>query len=466
MNKISIYISALLVTAMAISSCNKDDISNEDQIVIPEGYSLLWSDEFNENTLNLDKWEYETGDGTDYGLPVGWGNNEMQIYTESINNSGITTDNEMSVLYITALSDGDGGYTSAKLHSLPLSSNATGITFGKIEVKAKMPQGNGLWPAIWMLGDNIDLIDWPGCGEIDIVEVLGSDPSKMYSTVHYTTEEHKHGEIQSSYTLTDGTFADSYHIYGIDWTPEKIIFSMDGTKTHEVIIKEDMKEFLRSFYMNLNVAVGGNWPGYPDNTTTFPQTMYVDYVRIFTKDGFNAPTPPELDIEEETIGQIIEPSLAQNAINDNFTYLGDATVLVWGSGGEPNLYASEIAINGDSSLAYNFPGSGWGGGYIELMEPKDLNGYTNIKFSLNYPDEMTTAEIKVESPSTNFSIFLIDYTGVDVGNGFVEYTIPLSDFADVDFTEITIPFSLWNPQDAELNYVSGAILIDNIYFTN
>ncbi len=100
------------------------------------------------------------------------------------------------------------------------------------------------------------------------------------------------------------------------------------------------------------------------------------------------------------------------------------------------------------------------------MEPKDLSGYTNIKFSLNYPDEMTTAEIKVESPSTNFSIFLIDYTGVDVGNGFVEYTIPLSDFADVDFTEITIPFSLWNPQDAELNYVSGAILIDNIYFTN
>lgn len=453
----------MAIIGSVLLSCNKKDNNDEpvDEIDVPEGYSLVWSEEFNETSINMAKWQYETGDGTNYGLPVGWGNNELQIYTDISENSGIETDGETSSLFIKALSDGAGGYTSAKLTTKDMVS----IRFGRIDVKAKMPEGQGIWSAIWMLGDNIDEIDWPGCGEIDIAEIIGSTPNKMYSTVHFTNSENKHAEIQDSHTLSDMTYSDSYHVYSLDWTPEKLSFSVDGVNIHQVTIAEDMKEFLRSFYLVLNVAVGGNWPGYPDNTTTFPQTMNVDYIRIFEKIGFTPPTAPVLDIDEESIGQNIEPSLAQNAIKDSFYDLGGAQVIVYGGGGEPLVSASEIAIDGDSSLVFDFPGGGWGGGYIELDTTVDLSGYTNIKFALNKPSTIVNAEIKLESPSTNAVVFLENYIGVDAGQGFFEYTIPLADFEGLDLTEIFIPFAMWNPQDASQSFVEGTVLIDRIYFS-
>lgn len=445
-----------------IFSCNKDDQKEEptDQIQIPEGYSLAWSDEFNNSSINMENWQYETGDGSDYGLPSGWGNNELQIYTESEENSGIESEDDLSVLYIRAVSDGAENFTSAKLTS----KNLFSMRFGRVDIKAKMPEGQGIWPAIWMLGSNIDEIDWPGCGEIDIVELLGSESNKMYSTLHYTDSENTHGEIQASHVLSSGTFNDAFHIFSLDWTPENLTFSVDGTQIGQVPIADDMKEFLRSFYFVLNVAVGGNWPGSPDNTTTFPQTMYVDYVRVFEKNDFTAPAAPTLDIDEETIGQNIEPSLAQHAIKDSFNDLGNASVLVWGGGGEPIVGASESAIDGDSSLVFNFPGGNWGGGYIALEAPVDLSGYSFIKFALNKPATLFNAEIKLESPSTNAAVFLTDYTGTDAGQGFEEYSIPLSDFMGLDLTKISIPFSMWNPKDADENFVGGNVFIDSVYF--
>lgn len=459
--KIKLYI--LIAIAGIIISCGKDEkmIDTGDKIEIPEGYSLIWSDEFNGSSIDLNKWMHQIGDGTDYNLPAGWGNDELQIYTSDEENSGIHKDGEESSLFIKAVSDGSGGFNSARLTTKDLFS----MRFGKVNVRAKMSEGQGIWSAIWMLGDNIELINWPGCGEIDIIEVLGNEPEKMYATLHYTNDENKHREIQESYELPAESFADDFHLFSIDWTPEKISFSIDGKTIQTAIIENDMKEFLRSFNLVMNVAVGGNWPGDPDSSTGFPQSMYVDYVRVFEKDGFEAPDAPLLDIDEESIGQNIEPSTAQHAIADDFAYLGNASILVWGGGGEPTVSVSDIAIDGDSSLVFDYPGENWGGGYMELETTKDLNEYTQLNFSLILPETFANAEIKLESPSTNAAVFLKDYVGTEASEGFYDFSIPLSDFNGLDLSQLSIPFSIWNPTDDSQNFTPGTVLIDRIYFS-
>jgi beta-glucanase (GH16 family) len=459
----NLSLALLLLFFGILVSCNKNKNENpEDPIDIPEGYALIWSDEFNEHSINLTKWNYETGDGTNYGLPAGWGNNEKQIYTNSADNSAVMSDAGSSVLAITAKEDGSGGYTSARLTTKGLFS----ARFGRIDVRAKMPEGQGLWSAIWMLGDNIGQIDWPGCGEVDIVEVLGHEPSVSYNTLHYTNGENRPGESQLVSESSDSNFTQEYHIFSLIWSPDAISFILDGIESQQVPIGSDMKEFLRSFYLILNVAVGGSWPGDPDETTAFPQSMLIDYIRVFSKDGMEIPEEPPLNIEEETVGQVIEPNIGDNAIRNDFTYLGNLTVIAYGGGGEPLVLTSETAIDGDLSLVFDFPGGNWGGAYIELQNSSDLSSFTHLNFSLNKPSSLMTAEIKLESKSTSASVFLEDYTGVPVAEGFEEYTIPLADFAGLDLTAVTIPFAIWNPMNAYQAYVKATVLIDNVYFDN
>ncbi len=453
------FIPAFLILLSGILvSCSKND--NDNPIEVPEGYSLVWSDEFNGPSVDLTKWGYQTGDGTDYGLPAGWGNNEKQIYTDVADNSAIMNDNGSSVLAITAKEEGSGGYTSARLTTKGLQS----ARFGRIDVRAKVAEGQGLWSAIWMLGDNIDTIGWPGCGEVDIVEVLGHEATVAYNTLHYTNSEKKHGERQLVNELSDGSLARDYHVFSLVWSPDAISFLLDGVASQPIPIGSDMKEFLRSFYLVVNVAVGGNWPGNPDETTTFPQSMLIDYIRFFSKDDMEIPEAPPLDIDEETIGQVIEPNIGDNAIRTDFTYLGNLSVISYGGGGEPLVLASDTAIDGDKSLVFDFPGGNWGGAYIELQDARDLSGFTTLKFSLNKPSLMADAEIKLESKTTHASVFLKDYTPVPVSEGFEEYTIPLADFAGLDRTAVTIPFAIWNPMNAYQAFVKATVLIDNVYF--
>ena len=257
------------------TSCDKEnDPSKNDNITSYEGYTLIWNDEFNDAIIDPAKWKYETGDGTDYGLPAGWGNSEKQIYTTNSENSGILPDENNSVLAITAIKDDTGAYNSAKLTTEDLFS----MRFGRVDIRAKLPKGRGIWPAFWMMGDNRDLIKWPGCGEIDIIEVLGHEPFKLYSTLHYTNAAKEHGEMQNSFELMSGDFNAAYHLFTLDWTPDSLKFSLDGQSLRGFAIEDDMKEFLRSKYLILNIAVGGYWPGDPNETTVFPQTMFVDYI--------------------------------------------------------------------------------------------------------------------------------------------------------------------------------------------
>jgi beta-glucanase (GH16 family) len=457
---VEILIAAIFI--MAMYSCNKNEPGPADEIDIPEGYVLIWNDEFNNGQIDSQKWNFETGDGTDYGLPRGWGNNELQIYTDKEENARVGQDGDESALIITAVKTGDNAYTSAKLTTNGLFSSR----FGRIDVRAKLPRGQGIWPAIWMLGDNIDVVSWPGSGEIDIMEMLGNNPGKIYSTVHYVDGENRKGENQGSYQSSGSDFSEAYHVFTLVWTHETLSFHVDGAKYHEVTIEDDMKEFLRSFYLILNVAVGGYWPGYPDGTTSFPQSMYVDYVRVFAREGYNPPAAPALNIEEETIGQILEPNIADNAIKDGFNDLGNMTVVSFGGGGEPIIDTSEIAVDGELSLAFDFRGGYWGGAYILMEQPRNVSNYTHLVFALNLPDNLVDAEIKLESATNSAAIFLKNYQATALTDGFVEYSIPLTDFQGLNLTQLKIPFAMWNPIDGNGGFVAGTVLIDNVHFTN
>ncbi len=451
-----------LVCLTTLISCNKEnDPSKTDNIPSYEGYTLVWNDEFNEAAINPVNWNYETGNGTEYGLPAGWGNNEKQIYTSSSENSGIQSDDNASVLAVTAIADNSGGYTSAKLTT----ENLFSMRFGRVDIRAKLPKGRGIWPAFWMMGDNRDLIKWPGCGEIDIIEVLGHEPSKLYSTLHFTDKDNEHGEVQNVHVLESGDFSEAYHLFTLDWTPDSLVFMLDGQYLGGFAIEDDMKEFLRSAYLILNIAVGGYWPGEPNETTLFPQTLYVDYIRVYSQDGFTPPSAPELNLEEETVGQIIEPNIADNGIRHSFNDFGSLDVISYGPG-SPVISASDTAIDGGQSLVFDFPGGGWGGAYLEMAEPKDLSNYSHLKFALNKPSSLVNTEIKLESriSSTNAIVYLKNYEGTPLSDGFTEYSIPMSDFSALTFTDLTIPFAMWNPQDAAGKFVKARVLIDDIRF--
>jgi len=456
----------LAAMVLALGACKEDDTeapaTNNTGVPVPAGYSLLWSDEFDGNEIDPSIWTYETGDGTNFGLPPGWGNNELQIYTNSADNAYLTMDDGNEVLAITALKNGTDDYTSAKLTTQGLKS----ILFGRLDIRAKVPSGQGLWPALWMLGENRPIIDWPGCGEVDIMEILGQEPNKMYTTLHYVANDNKKGELQKEHPLAGANYSDNYHIYSIEWTPDKIQYLLDGNPVYEELIQSDMKEFLRPMYAILNLAVGGYWPGNPDATTAFPASLYVDYVRCYSIDGLSIPSPPALDPQEERLGPIIDSNLANAAVRDEFSAFGSVSITPYGAGGEPNLRLSDTAVNGSHSLVFDFPGGNWGGAYIELDTAKDFSNYTKLHFSLLRPMSLDDCEIKLEGVGNSAIVMLKNYSGTPSSNGFEDYTIPLSDFVGLDLTEVRIAFAMWNAVDAGGNFSPAKTYVDNVYFGN
>jgi len=243
------------------------------------GWNLVWSDEFAqaENSKpDPAKWGYDIGGG-------GWGNNELQYYTDRTQNARI----ENGHLVIEARAENFGGraYTSARL----LTKNKASWTFGRIEARIRIPRGQGIWPAFWMLGTNIDAVGWPNCGEIDIMENIGSVPSRVHGTVHGPGYSGG-GGIGGSYVLPGGAaLADDFHVYAIEWEENRIRWFIDGqqffTITPANLPAGRPWVFNAPQFMILNVAVGGNWPGNPDGSTVFPQRMTVDYVRVYEADA-------------------------------------------------------------------------------------------------------------------------------------------------------------------------------------
>lgn len=266
--------------ALFLSSC-KDGGNGGPDVTFT---NLIWSDEFNtDGQLSSEKWTHDIGTGVEiFGTP-GWGNNELQYYTSRPENIKV----ENGMLEITARQENYEGsnYTSAKI----LTRGVFETTFGRFEASIQLPFGQGIWPAFWLLGDDSDgTVIWPQIGEIDIMEYRGQEPSKVHGTIHGPGYSGAQG-ITDSYTLTNARFDTDFHLFAIEWGPDFIDFFVDDV-LYNTISKEDVgnNEWVyndNSFYIILNVAVGGWFAGNPNSSTPFPQTMYVDYVRVYGMDN-------------------------------------------------------------------------------------------------------------------------------------------------------------------------------------
>jgi beta-glucanase (GH16 family) len=244
-------------------------------------YVLVWSDEFsaaNGSLPDSSKWIMETGGG-------GWGNHELESYTNRARNAHVQNGNLVITAHKETYKGADGitrEYTSARLKTLGLFEQK----YGRFEARIKIPRGQGMWPAFWMLGNNIGTVDWPDCGEIDVMENVGKEPDKVYGTIHGPGYSGSEG-LGGSYTLPSGKFADDFHVFAVEWEPSAIRFFVDGhlyeTRTPTDLPAGKTWVFDHPFFILINVAVGGGWPGNPDSTTVFPQRMLVDYVKVYAR---------------------------------------------------------------------------------------------------------------------------------------------------------------------------------------
>lgn len=259
----------------AIGTIRNDDslfpVSNEGHLSASSypGKTLVWSDEFDGESIDLSHWTYDLG-------ASGWGNQELQNYTSDSENSYVNDGN----LFIVARENGIH-FTSARMKSIGLQE----FQYGRIDVRAILPKGQGIWPAIWMLGANYPTVGWPACGEIDIMELIGSSPNTVHGTIHYGTDWTQHNYTGSGTSIPwTETFSDEFHVFSIDWDENGITWLLDDQPFYTIdnaVTGSQPYPFDNPFFFIMNIAVGGQWPGYPDATTEFPQFMAVDYVRVF-----------------------------------------------------------------------------------------------------------------------------------------------------------------------------------------
>ncbi len=268
----------LLITLVAVGYTQTPSSSSP--------WKLIWSDEFNApngSAVDRTKWTFDIGG-------EGWGNQELESYTDRPQNSYIQDGNLVIQANAEKYTGKDGltrNYTSARIKTLGKFSH----TYGRFEARMKLPAGQGVWPAFWLLGDDIEKVGWPACGEIDIMENIGKEPSTIHGSIHGPGYVGSTG-IEAPYSLPDKKrFADDFHVFAIEWDTDSVSFFVD----QELYVRRtraDLKPgwtwvFDKPYFLILNLAIGGDWPGNPDATTVFPQTMLVDYVRVYERtDGF------------------------------------------------------------------------------------------------------------------------------------------------------------------------------------
>lgn len=266
-NYVKLFVVALLSTL--VWSCEVDPVQQ-----LPERkYQLVWSDEFNDSAgspVDQSKWVYDLGNGT-----AGWGNGELQSYTSKPQN--ISQDGAGN-LVITALRDAGGNYTSARIKTKGIMEQQ----YGRIEARIKTPTGKGIWPAFWMLGNNIDAVSWPQCGEIDVMEQKGQQSSITYGSVH--GPGYSGGSaITSQYALKNNRFDNDFYVYAVEWGENYIDFFVNDYLYKRLTPSGVPGEWVynKPFYLLLNLAVGGSFVGPPNDFTPFPGSMFIDYVRVY-----------------------------------------------------------------------------------------------------------------------------------------------------------------------------------------
>lgn len=262
-----------LIYCIAIYSCSNDEtqtVTTLNNLVLEDNFDVP-------GAPDTSLWGYDFGNGEARGL-AGWGNNELQYYTDRPENVVV----EAGMLKITALKENfqGSGYTSARL----LTQGKFQKKFGRFEARMKLPWGQGIWPAFWMLGDDKEgTLIWPQLGEIDIMEYRGQNPTVVLGSVH--GPGYSGGEaVGKSYTLLDDRFDTDFHIFGIEWVPGYINYYVDDVLYNQITPADVDGEWVfddNEFYILINLAVGGSFVGSPNQNTVFPQTLLVDYVRVY-----------------------------------------------------------------------------------------------------------------------------------------------------------------------------------------
>lgn len=347
---------------------------------------LVWSDEFtqaNGTSPDASKWAYDIGAG-------GWGNNELQYYTSRTNNVRIETN--MLVIEAKQESYMGSGYTSARLKTQGKASWA----YGRMEARMKLARGQGIWPAFWMLGTNIASVGWPNCGEIDIMENIGREPTIVHGTIH--GPGYSGGSaIGGGYSLPGNpALADDFHVYAVEWTTNQIKWFIDGTQYFSVspasLPNGSSWVFTQPQFILLNLAVGGNWPGNPDGSTVFPQRYTIDYVRVYAFSNAPPTTSGTLQNGNFETG-VLAPWIGKNFANANPSggVIVDTNGLVWNPAiNANNTQNIKNPANGKYSCkAYgNFSGGPNAPGFYQDIDA--------------LPGSLWTASIKARTQNTDY----------------------------------------------------------------
>ena len=269
----------LVLYSFSCLSCDENNINEwpVNGYTTPRSYSgldLIWSDEFDDSELNSDIWSFDNGNG----CPdlCGWGNNELEYYRPE----NTTLSDGVMTIEAKEESYRDFDYTSSKI----LTRNKKSFRYGRIDIRATLPEGQGIWPALWLLPQENVYGSWAASGEIDLMEMVGHEASTVHGTIHYGGKWPDNQHSGNEYSIDSGLFKDEWHVFSLIWKEDFLEWYVDDelfyTRTAGDL-GEAHWPFNEEFYLIINLAVGGNWPGTPNSETIFPQKMFVDYVRVF-----------------------------------------------------------------------------------------------------------------------------------------------------------------------------------------
>jgi beta-glucanase (GH16 family) len=366
--------------------------------VYSQNWQLVWSDEFT-SSISSD-WVFETGNGSG-----GWGNNELEYYRSE--NASV----QNGQLVIAAKHESYGGfnYTSVRMKTQGKKS----WKYGKVEARIAMPAFQGIWPAFWMLGDNISSVGWPACGEIDIMEHVNAE-NKTYGTAHWSDNNGNH----ASYGGNTGVAVTGYHVYSIEWNANAIKWFVDGTQYHVIDITNGINgtgEFQNNFFILLNMAVGGNWPGFTIDNNAFPAYMYVDYVRVYKDAGASSTTTVQAEAYGSMSGVQIE-STTDTGGGSNVGYIetGDwmaYTGINFPYTGNYQVEYRVASLSGGGRLSMDLNAGSTVLGYLDVPSTGGWQNWTTISHTVSVTAGTYNVGIYAQAGGWNLNWFRITYLG-------------------------------------------------------
>lgn len=411
-----------------------------------DGYKLLWSDEFDGKTMDQKKWNYEPHE-------PGWTNNELQEYTTSTDNVFVR-DGKLVLKAIKTQKDGKDYYTSGKVTG----QNKTDFQYGKVVVSAKVPEGQGLWPAIWMMPKDESFYgQWPKCGEIDIMESLGNDTTTSYSTIHYGEP---HAEQQGTIVKEGAdSFSAKFHEYSVEWEPGEMRFYTDGELVLTVndwftaVQGEDDKPypapFNQPFFVQMNLAVGGDWPGNPDATTDFNKAEFeIDYVRVYQKPSYdtNVKKPEKQYGKADATGNFIRNGDFKKSekLDDDVDW---KFLLFNGGVGAAEIKNGEIVISSTNCGTEEYS--------VQLVQP-DLPMIKGKKYKVSFDikaDEARKCIVCVSAPNAGWIRYLPD-TSIEVPTDWKTYTFEF-EMKDKDDNNGRLEFNMGKHGDTATIHITN-----------